>query len=142
MLFVSFFKTLIDCEIEIELKNNSRVRGKLAGVDTYMNLTLKSAAMNMVEDGHEEWQTIKLLKTLIRGSSIRYVHMTMENVDTALLQDATRRESRFKAMAAITIPREGLKKAVPVVRAEPVGEESVDSEDSNSETGGVTLDGF
>jgi hypothetical protein len=31
----------------------------------------------------------------VRGSVVRYVHLPSQHVDTALLQDATRREVRF-----------------------------------------------
>ncbi|KAL5422440.1 hypothetical protein PMIN06_002520 [Paraphaeosphaeria minitans] len=43
MLFFSFFKTLVDSEITVELKNEVCIRGTLKSVDQYLNIKLDNA---------------------------------------------------------------------------------------------------
>lgn len=38
--FLSFFKTLIDHEVTVELKNDIQIRGTLKSVDQYLNIKL------------------------------------------------------------------------------------------------------
>ncbi|KFY90071.1 hypothetical protein V500_05316 [Pseudogymnoascus sp. VKM F-4518 (FW-2643)] len=40
MLFFSFFKTLVDQEVTVELKNDIQIRGTLKSVDQYLNIKL------------------------------------------------------------------------------------------------------
>ena len=40
MLFFSFFKTLVNHEVTIELKNDISIRGTLKSVDQYLNIKL------------------------------------------------------------------------------------------------------
>ncbi|KAL4730334.1 U6 snRNA-associated Sm-like protein LSm2 [Fusarium chlamydosporum] len=40
MLFFSFFKTLIDHEVTVELKNDIQLKGVLKSVDQYLNIKL------------------------------------------------------------------------------------------------------
>lgn len=40
MLFFSFFKTLVNHEITVELKNDISIRGTLKSVDQYLNIKL------------------------------------------------------------------------------------------------------
>lgn len=40
MLFFSFFKTLVNHEVTVELKNDISIRGKLKSVDQYLNIKL------------------------------------------------------------------------------------------------------
>ncbi|KAI9837652.1 MAG: U6 snRNA-associated Sm-like protein LSm2 [Thelocarpon superellum] len=40
MLFFSFFKTLVDHEVTVELKNDISIRGTLKSVDQYLNIKL------------------------------------------------------------------------------------------------------
>jgi small nuclear ribonucleoprotein (snRNP)-like protein len=40
MLFFSFFKTLVEHEVTIELKNDILIRGTLKSVDQYLNIKL------------------------------------------------------------------------------------------------------
>jgi U6 snRNA-associated Sm-like protein LSm2 len=40
MLFFSFFKTLVDHEVTVELKNDIQIRGTLKSVDQYLNIKL------------------------------------------------------------------------------------------------------
>ncbi len=39
-LFCSFFKTLIDTTVTVELKNDIQIRGTLKSVDQYLNIKL------------------------------------------------------------------------------------------------------
>ncbi|KAF2203545.1 U6 snRNA-associated Sm-like protein LSm2 [Delitschia confertaspora ATCC 74209] len=90
MLFFSFFKTLVDHEITVELKNEICIRGTLKSVDQFLNMKLDNAGV--VED--VRWPHLVSTKDLfIRGSVVRYVHLPSSAVDTQLLEDATRREA-------------------------------------------------
>ena len=90
MLFYSFFKTLVGKEIVVELKNDLAIRGTLHSVDQYLNIKLLAVS---VEDAaaFPHMQTVK--DCFIRGSVIKYVQLPASEVDTELLQDATRRET-------------------------------------------------
>jgi U6 snRNA-associated Sm-like protein LSm2 len=44
MLFYSFFKTILNAEIEIELKNDIILHGTLVSVDQYMNIRLANVS--------------------------------------------------------------------------------------------------
>lgn len=46
MLFYSFFKTLIDNKVTVELKNDLAVTGTLASVDQYLNLRINDISVN------------------------------------------------------------------------------------------------
>jgi len=92
MLFFSFFKTLVDQEVTIELKNDIEIRGVLRSVDQYLNLKLDNiSCVNQTQYPH--LQSVKNL--FIRGSTVRYVHMSPNSVDCTLLQDASRRGMCF-----------------------------------------------
>ncbi|KAE9981220.1 hypothetical protein EG327_006288 [Venturia inaequalis] len=80
MLFFSFFKTLVDHEVTVELKNDIHVRGTLKSVDQFLNIKLENVS-----------SAVK--SVFIRGSVVRYVHLPATAVDTTLLEDATRREA-------------------------------------------------
>lgn len=88
MLFFSFFKTLVDQEVILELKNDIEIKGTLRSVDQYLNLKLD----NVSTVNETKYPHLKAVKTLfIRGSTVRYVHMNASAVDCTLLQDASRR---------------------------------------------------
>ncbi|KAJ5059645.1 hypothetical protein PSV09DRAFT_2039456, partial [Bipolaris maydis] len=90
MLFFSFFKTLVEHEITVELKNEVQIRGTLKSVDQYLNIKLDNA--EAVDE--LRWPHLCSTKDMfIRGSVVRYVHLPSGAVDTALLEDATRREA-------------------------------------------------
>merc|ERR1712137_1534010 len=90
MLFFSFFKTLVEHEITVELKNEVQIRGTLKSVDQYLNIKLDNA--EAVDE--LKWPHLCSTKDMfIRGSVVRYVHLPSGAVDTALLEDATRREA-------------------------------------------------
>ncbi|KAI9595290.1 hypothetical protein BDF19DRAFT_65701 [Syncephalis fuscata] len=91
MLFYSFFKTLVGQEVTVELKNELAIRGKLVSVDQFLNIKLDNInVMDKVRHPH----LISVKNCFIRGSVVRYVHLPAAAVDTALLQDATRREAQ------------------------------------------------
>ncbi|KAF2806676.1 U6 snRNA-associated Sm-like protein LSm2 [Mytilinidion resinicola] len=90
MLFFSFFKTLIDHEVTVELKNEISIRGTLKSVDQFLNIKLDN--IQVVEE--IRWPHLSSTKNLfIRGSVVRYIHLPSSAVDTALLEDASRREA-------------------------------------------------
>lgn len=89
MLFFSFFKTLESKTVTVELKNEIQIRGVLHSVDQFLNCKLCDVEMLKSESNPH---LVSLKNAFIRGSVIRYVHIEPSQVDTALLQDATRRE--------------------------------------------------
>ncbi|KAG6016952.1 U6 snRNA-associated Sm-like protein LSm2 [Claviceps lovelessii] len=90
MLFFSFFKTLIDQQVTVELKNDIQLRGTLKSVDQYLNIKLDDIAV-VEELKYPHLSSVK--NVFIRGSVVRYVHLPAASVDTQLLEDATRREA-------------------------------------------------
>jgi len=94
MLFFSFFKTLIDHEVTVELKNDIQIRGTLKSVDQYLNIKLDE--IQVVEElKYPHLSSVK--NVFIRGSVVRYVHLPSNAVDIPLLEDATRREAANQA---------------------------------------------
>lgn len=94
MLFFSFFKTLVDHEVTVELKNDIQIKGTLKSVDQYLNIKLEE--IQVLEDlKHPHLASVK--NVFIRGNVVRYVHLPGSAVDTALLEDATRREAMNQA---------------------------------------------
>mmetsp|Transcript_7463 Transcript_7463/g.22664 ORF Transcript_7463/g.22664 Transcript_7463/m.22664 type:complete len:99 (+) Transcript_7463:157-453(+) len=89
MLFFSFFKTLINKEIVVELKNNLTMRGTLQSIDQYMNLKLENVTV-LEEEKYPHLLSVR--NCFVRASVVRYVVLKHSDVDTELLQDATRRE--------------------------------------------------
>lgn len=84
----SFFKTLIDQEVTVELKNDIKITGTLKSVDQYLNIKLEGVSV------HEELRYPHLSavrNVFIRGSVVRYVHLPSNAVDVTLLEDAARR---------------------------------------------------
>lgn len=84
----SFFKTLVDSEVTVELKNDISIRGTLKSVDQYLNIKLDDITV-VDELKYPHLSSVKNI--FIRGSVVRYVHLAAASVDTALLEDATRR---------------------------------------------------
>ncbi|EON61944.1 hypothetical protein W97_01162 [Coniosporium apollinis CBS 100218] len=88
--FTPFFKTLVDHEVTVELKNDISIRGTLKSVDQYLNIKLDDISV-VEEIRYPHLSSVK--NVFIRGSVVRYVHLPGAAVDTALLEDATRREA-------------------------------------------------
>jgi len=100
MLFFSFFKTLVDHQVTVELKNDVSIRGTLKSVDQFLNIKLEDITV-VDELKYPHMSAVK--NVFIRGSVVRYVHLPAAAVDTALLEDATRRE----ASQATAKPKQG-----------------------------------
>mmetsp|Transcript_17341 Transcript_17341/g.19739 ORF Transcript_17341/g.19739 Transcript_17341/m.19739 type:complete len:95 (+) Transcript_17341:170-454(+) len=91
MLFYSFFKTLVGKEVIVELKNDLEVKGVLHSVDQYLNVKLD----NMEPLQPEQYpQMLALKNCFIRGSVVRYISISKEDVAVDFLQDAARREAK------------------------------------------------
>ncbi|PHH61492.1 hypothetical protein CDD81_339 [Ophiocordyceps australis] len=90
MLFFSFFKTLIEHQVTVELKNDIQLKGTLKSVDQYLNIKLDNISV-VDELKYPHLSSVK--NVFIRGSVVRYVHLPAAAVDTQLLEDATRREA-------------------------------------------------
>eukprot|EP00804_Cyclotella_cryptica_P013747 CCRYP_018831-RA/>CCRYP_018831-RA protein AED:0.42 eAED:0.42 QI:0/0/0.5/1/0/0/2/1005/135 len=88
-LFFSFFKTLVGKEIAVELKNDVVLTGTLHSVDQYLNIKLTNVSV-VNKDKYPQLTALK--NCFIRGSVVRYVQINPNDVDTELLQDATRKE--------------------------------------------------
>ncbi|CAK7200563.1 U6 snRNA-associated Sm-like protein LSm2 [Sporothrix eucalyptigena] len=102
MLFFSFFKTLIDTTVTVELKNDIQIRGTLKSVDQYLNIKLDDISV-VDEIKYPHLSAVK--NVFIRGSVVRYVHLPAAAVDVALLEDATRREAANNAPKATAAAR-------------------------------------
>lgn len=84
----SFFKTLTNQTVTIELKNDIRIRGTLKSVDQYLNIKLDDVDV-LDLDKYPHLSSVKNM--FIRGSVVRYVMLPRSEVDIGLLEDATRR---------------------------------------------------
>ncbi|KXS13756.1 U6 snRNA-associated Sm-like protein LSm2 [Gonapodya prolifera JEL478] len=91
MLFYSFFKTLVGKTVTVELKNDLALSGTLVSVDQYLNIKLDAVS---VQDEQKFPHMMAVKNCFIRGSVVRYVSLPGSAVDTALLQDAARREAQ------------------------------------------------
>jgi len=89
MLFYSFFKSLVGKDVVVELKNDLSICGTLHSVDQYLNIKLTDISVTDPEK-HPHMSSVK--SSFIRGSVVRYVQLPADEVDTQLLQDATRKE--------------------------------------------------
>ncbi|KAK9461467.1 u6 snrna-associated sm-like protein lsm2 [Lipomyces oligophaga] len=97
MLFFSFYKTLIDEQVTVELKNDVSIRGTLKSVDQFLNLKLEDISV-LEEVKYPHLSAVK--NVFIRGSVVRYIHLPAAAVDTNLLEDASRREAVTQAEKA------------------------------------------
>ncbi|GMI03787.1 hypothetical protein TrRE_jg5309 [Triparma retinervis] len=93
MLFFSFFKTLIGKTVAVELKNDVILTGTLHSCDQYLNLKLSSVSV-VNSDKYPQLGCLK--NAFVRGSVVRYVQIPSGEVDTELLEDATRKENAPK----------------------------------------------
>lgn len=87
-VFRSFFKTLTNQTVTVELKNDIRIRGILKSVDQYLNIKLDDVEV-LDLDKYPHLSSVKNM--FIRGSVVRYVMLPRSEVDVGLLEDATRR---------------------------------------------------
>ncbi|EDN04619.1 small nuclear ribonucleoprotein LSM2 [Histoplasma capsulatum] len=94
MLFFSFFKTITNHTVTIELKNDIRIRGTLKSVDQYLNIKLDDIEVLDLD----EYPHLSSVKNIfVRGSVVRYIVLPQAEVDRGLLEDATRREAENQA---------------------------------------------
>lgn len=75
----------------MELKNGLALQGELHSVDQYLNIKLNDLK---VVDPNKYPHLVAVKNCFIRGSTVRYVQLPKEAVDTQLLQDATRRAAQ------------------------------------------------
>lgn len=68
-----------------------RISGKLHSVDQYLNIKLDNIT-TLEQDKYP--QLLSVNNCFIRGSTVRYIELPKQHVDTVLLQDATRRANR------------------------------------------------
>ncbi|RPA77022.1 U6 snRNA-associated Sm-like protein LSm2 [Ascobolus immersus RN42] len=114
MLFFSFFRTLVDHEVTVELKNDLLLHGRLKSVDQFLNIKLEDITIGDSSlpipgagevgsiTAEQRWPHLFAVKNVfIRGSVVRYVHLPAAAVDTQLLEDATRREAAAAQQGAL-----------------------------------------
>ncbi|KAI3389169.1 hypothetical protein SNEBB_009725 [Seison nebaliae] len=88
MLFYSFFKTLIGKDVIVELKNDMALAGKLHSLDQYMNIKLSEIQL-IDPERFPHFQSVR--HSYIRGSSVRMIQLPAKEIDTRLLEEATRK---------------------------------------------------
>ncbi|PVU96924.1 hypothetical protein BB559_002196, partial [Furculomyces boomerangus] len=77
--------------VTVDLKNDLSIEGVLVSVDQFLNIRLDDIKVMNVE----KYPHMMFVKNcFIRGSVVRYVRLPPDEVDTALLQDAARREAQ------------------------------------------------
>ena len=69
MLFFSFFKTLVEHEVTVELKNDILIRGTLKSVDQYLNIKLDD--ISVVEEMKYPHQVSRLRDAIFVRAWIR-----------------------------------------------------------------------
>lgn len=89
MFFFEFFQTQIGKKVVVELKNDVKIQGDLEAVDQFLNIKLKNVK---VLDEKNYPHLAALRNSFIRGSVVRYVHLSPADIDTELLQDKCRKE--------------------------------------------------
>lgn len=72
------------------MKNDIEIKGTLQSVDQFLNLKLDNISCTN-ETKYPHLTSVRNI--FIRGSTVRYVYLNNNMVDTNLLQDATRREA-------------------------------------------------
>ncbi|KAL5263412.1 hypothetical protein ACHWQZ_G008698 [Mnemiopsis leidyi] len=97
MLFYSFFKSLVGKDVIVELKNDLSICGTLHSVDQFLNIKLTDIS---VSDSDKYPHMLSVKNCFIRGSVVRYCHIPAEEVDPALLMDATRKEAQQNKQSA------------------------------------------
>lgn len=91
----SFFSILFQVHLltklfNIQLKNDIELKGTLKSVDQFLNLKLDNISCT---DEAKYPHLGSVRNIFIRGSTVRYVYLNKNMVDTNLLQDAARREA-------------------------------------------------
>ena len=77
MLFFSFFKTLVNHEVTIELKNDISIRGTLKSVDQYLNIKLDDiTVVDELKYPHLVSLSLARMKSM-RSAARLYKHYTL-----------------------------------------------------------------
>ena len=85
-MFIDFFNTLKGNLVIIELKNNVVIKGKLQFVDNSFNIKL----VDLKILNQNDFPQLPIVNSaIIRGSSIRYIHLPDEFVDKEKLHEKT-----------------------------------------------------
>ena len=71
-LFYSFFKSLVDKDVVVELKNDLSICGTLRSMDQYLNIKLTNIS---VTDSEKYPQMLSVKNGFIRGSVVCYVQL-------------------------------------------------------------------
>ena len=82
MVFLQLFKTLEGKVVTVELTNNIVIKGTLSTADNFFNIRLDNIELNA------------LTSVYLRGSLVRYIFLSKEDVDLDLLRDAARRHNQ------------------------------------------------
>eukprot|EP00405_Crypthecodinium_cohnii_P044476 CAMPEP_0206588496 /NCGR_PEP_ID=MMETSP0325_2-20121206/38318_1 /ASSEMBLY_ACC=CAM_ASM_000347 /TAXON_ID=2866 /ORGANISM="Crypthecodinium cohnii, Strain Seligo" /LENGTH=104 /DNA_ID=CAMNT_0054096787 /DNA_START=57 /DNA_END=368 /DNA_ORIENTATION=+ len=97
MVSYAFFRSLADrnSQVTVELKNDLCITGSLQKVDQFLNLNLVNVSVN---DSDRCPQLLSVKTAFIRGSMVRYVHVSPHEVDAEALQAAAEeKQSRSQA---------------------------------------------
>lgn len=91
MVFLQLFKTLQGKIVTVEMMNNVVIKGKLVTADNFFNFRLDDIEV-LYNCGNIELNA--LTSVYLRGSLVRYMILSKEDVDLELLRDATRRHNQ------------------------------------------------
>eukprot|EP01053_Blabericola_migrator_P009218 Blabericola_migrator_1__9217@NODE_4943_length_926_cov_55_386496_g3100_i0_p1_GENE_NODE_4943_length_926_cov_55_386496_g3100_i0NODE_4943_length_926_cov_55_386496_g3100_i0_p1_ORF_typecomplete_len108_score8_90LSM/PF01423_22/6_5e14SMATX/PF14438_6/0_017Hfq/PF17209_3/0_071_NODE_4943_length_926_cov_55_386496_g3100_i0334657 len=96
MLFYTFFQSFVgkDVMVTVELKHGLQISGSLHAVDQYLNLKLVNVT---IADPDRHPQLVSLKTCFIRGSVIRYIHLSGIPIDLEALQDSCRKSEKTNA---------------------------------------------
>jgi U6 snRNA-associated Sm-like protein LSm2 len=87
MLFYSFFRRRLGEEVEIVLKSNITLKGKLTSVDTFLTFKLK----DVVIGDQEAYPGLKGMDICsIKGSSVKYASIRYDEESAEMLNAASR----------------------------------------------------
>lgn len=91
MVFLQLFKTLEGKVVTVELTNNIVIKGTLSTADNFFNIRLDNIE---VLYNCNNLELNALTSVYLRGSLVRYIFLSKEDVDLDLLRDAARRHNQ------------------------------------------------
>ncbi|EHY65998.1 U6 snRNA-associated Sm-like protein LSm2 [Nematocida ausubeli] len=89
MVMTTLFKTLINKRVRIELKNSLKITGLLEDIDTFFNFKLR-------DTDKIDIPFLRNNNIFIRGSAIKEIWMSEDDVNVKRLEDATRKALLYK----------------------------------------------
>ncbi|KAI5160081.1 U6 snRNA-associated Sm-like protein LSm2 [Nematocida ausubeli] len=89
MVMTTLFKTLINKRVRIELKNSLKITGLLEDIDTFFNFKLR-------DTDKIDIPFLRNKNIFIRGSAIKEIWMSEDDVNVKRLEDATRKALLYK----------------------------------------------